>query len=286
MVEGVNTLDSIEQLYLKVESDKYKYKSGFQIGASDSVRAINEHIFKLCQVDIFKQNTVDEILLYEKTLSEYLSTYISNSLQNHDVDDELKLIRSATSIKNLEVHEIKFSPFVEDTLKTTELTVPDLKSIIHNPSSIVNIEHPRTDGIYILSSKISTRKGARIVLCVIDEIVINYSKKSLISYCIVLHYDRFKDLLYNPIQLFLKSLDFYGKTLSYNGVVKKFFFEIELIENSQEGLAKMTQQLMGEKKRDFMLNYSLYSTGVDAYIYMVYGFDKVKYLNDYKIARI
>jgi hypothetical protein len=222
----------------------------------------------------------DQARQYELALSDYI-TYILRSNNKIYNEDEINLMQKSKNIDNSSLNNFRFtyanSDFVRDIFNCTKTSSSGIRSWLISPDYISLFESNKIKN-YLCTKKIKKISGEELILFYhISQGPNKQVNEGELTSIFFVHYNYFKDMLSNPVRLFLFILDNYGLEIECKGKISHF-----IIETFYENL----NMKMSDKGRSFgqIQSRNVYNDNTrenNNLIIFSYGIDIDKYINEF-----
>lgn len=274
-------ISAISRLFI-LSSNKRNQIKDSNINLTDAIGKIsvdiNSKILKKTNIDIFKGQNLQNILLYENELNNLFTEYSNiNIIEGVELEDEITLLKSYEKVENDYFLKNKLTinnKITKDFIRKLPITIPTIIGAATNPDYLHLIKETDFGNNYFATSIVRNN-------ILIYHLVQNRDDKSLIDFHLVLSFkiSKYKDLVSNPTRLFLNVLDDYGIDITINNTTRRFFKHAKVLNENVKGDVKFIEA-RGLEKVDFEIQASIMKTEYGGLVKYAYGINNTLYTED------
>lgn len=221
--------------------------------------------------------TDEDKMKYEISISNYMTQLLNRFKDRSRINDEIELLKKSVSVdtKELKFHNIKLSESVIDCLKDIKISLIGINSWLEKPDFVMlfKTDHNRD---FLCTKAIKIEGVKKVLLFHVNIESLSFEVKSLF----VLNFQKFNDMLNNPIRLFLFMVNEYGIDITINNITKKFHIATE----SNDGKCEFHMPEKNPKIIGYTISKRISPTkGV---FHLAYGINLNMYVKDYRNRHI
>ncbi len=231
-------ISAANRLIAYSQNEKFHIKNNkFNTKENDYSLYLNDVIRRNIGIDIFEENTFENIQKYEIELNKLLSDFITKRVTKRDILDEVDMQRNSKLVNRaflLKIH-LEVSDTLDVFLEQLPISKKELLDAAKKPINIQEYSVKKSSSIqYLLNTEIKINNNIFNVVMHLRNEDSKPNKLFIMSVFIVSKSfsEKYVD---NPVRLFLACLDNYGISLIINGKIKKIF-ALERIEGDAEFL--------------------------------------------------
>lgn len=246
----------------------------FDQGAIDQI--INE-VNEISGLNYYNLSTDEDRLKYESLVGSYMTKILNQFKDKDRVSDEVALLKKSINIdvNQIEFKDIHISHSAIECLKDIRISLNGINSWLENPEFVIlfRTEHNKD---YLCTKVVQNEGIKKVLLYHINKEPFGLEVKSIF----LLSYNRFNNMVNNPIRLFLFMVNEYGIDIIINNTTKKFHIEIESPDGNCE--------FRSPKKNTKIIGYTIGKTiSPNKHVFhFAYGINLTSYVSDYKSKKI